>query len=69
MVEVVKDYALLILDPNGYVASWNAGAERIKGYQANEIIGKHFSCFYLPKDVAREHPAEILRIATEEGAL
>ena len=67
MVEAVKDYALLMLDPDGYVASWNAGAERIKGYKAGEIIGEHFSCFYTPGDVAREHPAEILRIATEEG--
>jgi PAS domain S-box-containing protein len=67
MVEAVKDYALLTLDPDGYVASWNSGAERIKGYKADEIIGKHFSCFYSPEDLARSHPAEVLRTAIEKG--
>jgi two-component system, NtrC family, sensor kinase len=47
--DAVQDYALLMLDANGHVASWNARAERIKGYKAEEIIGKHFSCFYLPE--------------------
>ena len=66
-VDAVEDYALLMLDVNGYVISWNAGAERIKGYQATEIIGKHFSCFYLPEDIAKGHPDEELRIAAKEG--
>jgi PAS domain S-box-containing protein len=63
IIEGVKDYALLMLDPDGNVASWNAGAQRIKGYKGAEIIGKHFSRFYTPEDVARGHPKEILRIA------
>jgi two-component system, sensor histidine kinase and response regulator len=66
-VDSVSDYALLMLDPGGHVISWNSGAERIKGYKAEEIIGKHFSCFYLPEDIAKGHPDEELRIATMEG--
>ena len=46
LVEGVTDYALYMLDPNGLVTTWNAGAERIKGYKASEILGKHFSVFY-----------------------
>jgi len=67
IVDAVKDYALLMLDPGGYVVSWNTGAERIKGYPANEIIGKHFSCFYPPEDIEKGHPQEELRIAAQEG--
>ena len=51
LVEGVTDYAIFMLDPNGYVMTWNSGAQRIKGYQASEIIGQHFSKFY-PPDVA-----------------
>src|SRR3954451_5221262 len=50
LVDSVKDYAIFMLDPNGIVSTWNAGAERIKGYTADEIIGRHFSTFYLPAD-------------------
>jgi len=46
MVDAVRDYAIFMLDPNGHVASWNQGAQRIKGYTADEIIGQHFSVFY-----------------------
>jgi PAS domain S-box-containing protein len=67
MVDAVKDYAMLMLNPDGYVVSWNAGAERIKGYKADEIIGKHFSCFYTPEDKARGHPAEVLENASRTG--
>jgi two-component system sensor histidine kinase/response regulator len=67
IVDSVEDYALLMLDPQGYVSSWNAGAERIKGYRADEIIGQHFSRFYLPEAIARNHPGEELRIAAKEG--
>ena len=49
LVESVKDYAIFMLDPSGQVASWNQGVEHIKGYKANEIIGRHFSCFFLQK--------------------
>jgi PAS domain S-box-containing protein len=66
-VDAVEDYALLMLDTNGYVISWNAGAERIKGYKAEEIIGKHFSCFYLPESIAEGHPDEELRTAATTG--
>jgi PAS domain S-box-containing protein len=66
-IESVKDYALLMLDPRGHIVSWNQGAERIKGYQAEEILGRHFSCFYPPEDVARGKPQEALRVAAREG--
>lgn len=68
LVEGVKDYAIFMLDPDGYVVSWNAGAERINGYRAEEIIGEYFSAFYTEEDVERGHPEEELRIAAaEEG--
>jgi PAS domain S-box-containing protein len=67
MVEAVRDYAIFMLDPNGYVASWNTGAERIKGYSAAEIIGQHFSVFYPPEAVATGHPQNELKIAEAEG--
>ena len=52
LVESVRDYAIFMLDPTGHVATWNQGAERIKGYTAEEIIGRHFSTFYLPEEAA-----------------
>jgi PAS domain S-box-containing protein len=52
LVESVRDYAIFMLDPTGHVATWNLGAERIKGYKAEEIIGRHFSTFYLPEEAA-----------------
>jgi PAS domain S-box-containing protein len=67
LVDAVSDYALLMLDPRGIVVSWNTGAERIKGYKADEIIGKDFSCFYLPEAVAKGHPDAELRTAATEG--
>ena len=67
LVESVKDYAIFMLDPGGHVATWNAGAERIKGYKADEIIGKHFSIFYPPEDVAAGKPERELEIAAREG--
>ncbi len=67
LVEGVKDYAIFMLDPEGRVATWNAGAERLKGYAAAEIIGRHFSTFYPPDVVARGWPAEELRRATADG--
>ena len=66
LVEGVTDYALFMLDPNGVVTSWNAGAKRIKGYPAGEIIGQHFSRFYSERDRA-EVPARALQIAAAEG--
>ena len=67
LVDGVKDYAILMLDPAGHITTWNAGAERIKGYTAEEIIGKHFSLFYPPEDVAAGRPIRELEIATREG--
>ena len=63
----VTDYAIFMLDPEGRVASWNAGAERIKGFRAEEIIGQHFSRFYLGDDVSQGKPASELRTAAAEG--
>jgi PAS domain S-box-containing protein len=66
-VESVKDYAIFILDTGGHVATWNIGAERIKGYRADEIIGKHFSTFYPPEDIAAGKTERELEIAIREG--
>ncbi len=67
MIEGVQDYAIFMLDPLGHVATWNLGAQRIKGYTADEIIGRHFSCFYPPEALQRGWPAEELIRATAEG--
>lgn len=67
MVLGVRDYAIFLLDPGGHVTTWNAGAERINGYTAEEIVGRHFSTFYTDADRARDHPADELRIASAEG--
>jgi formate hydrogenlyase transcriptional activator len=66
-VEGVTDYAIFMLDPEGRVASWNAGAERIKGYKAEEIVGQHFSRFYPPEDLQSGKPEMELRAAAAEG--
>src|SRR5262249_25010883 len=60
-------YAIFMLDPSGRVASWNTGAERIKQYTANEIIGRHFSLFYPEEDVRAVKPKRLLEIASREG--
>ena len=67
LIDGVKDYAILMLDCDGNVASWNTGAQRIKGYQTEEIVGRHFSCFYTPEGRERGKPDEELRIAVETG--
>lgn len=67
LVDSVKDYAIFLMDVNGYIQSWNKGAERIKGYKAREIIGKHFSIFYTQKDIQRNHPQNELRLALLNG--
>jgi PAS domain S-box-containing protein len=67
MVESVRDYAIFMLDPAGYIASWNRGAERIKGYTANEIIGRHFSVFYPRADIDAGKPAHELEVAAAVG--
>ncbi|MBV8590032.1 MAG: CHASE3 domain-containing protein, partial [Acetobacteraceae bacterium] len=67
LVSGVKDYAIYMLDPAGTIVSWNEGAERIKGYRADEIIGSHFSRFYLPEDAAMGVPGRLLQTAAAEG--
>ncbi|WP_059011148.1 PAS domain-containing sensor histidine kinase [Streptomyces specialis] len=67
LVQGVLDYAIFMLDTEGHILSWNPGAERIKGYTAEQIIGRHFSVFYPPEARAQGRPARGLRIATAEG--
>jgi PAS domain S-box-containing protein len=67
IVEGVRDYGIFMLDPTGIITSWNAGAQRIKGYTAGEIIGKHFSVFYSSEDLAAEKPARELEAAIKFG--
>ncbi len=67
IVDSVKDYAIFLLDPEGHVATWNPGAQRIKGYSADEIIGQHFSVFYPNDDAGRKKAQEQLRIAKAKG--
>src|SRR5438094_6281368 len=56
LVDSVEEYAIYLLDPTGNVVTWNTGAEKIKGYRAEEIIGKNFACFYTAEDVASDKP-------------
>jgi hypothetical protein len=67
LVEVVQDYAIFMLSPDGVIVSWNAGAQRSKGYTAEEIIGQHFRVFYPPEVQASRHPEHELEIALREG--
>jgi PAS domain S-box-containing protein len=67
LVDAVKDYAIFLLDRNGNVFTWNAGAERIKGYTQEEIVGKHFSSFYTPEDQDGGKPTAALEIAASQG--
>ena len=67
LVQEVKDYAIFLLDQKGRIISWNAGAQRLKGYTADEIIGKHFSVFYSKEDLANKKPERELRTAETEG--
>jgi len=69
MVESVTDYAIVLLDTDGRIASWNIGAQRIKGYEAEEIVGRHFSQFYLPEDIELGRPQRDLALAEEGGRL
>jgi PAS domain S-box-containing protein len=67
LVESVQDYAIFVLDATGHVVSWNPGAQRIKGYEASEIIGRHFSTFYPDSDIANDKPGYELEVAAEVG--
>lgn len=67
LVESVRDYAIFMLDPEGHVVSWNAGAERIKGYTEAEIVGRHFSAFYPPEEIQNGKPERELVLARQFG--
>jgi PAS domain S-box-containing protein len=67
LVHAIRDYAIYLLDPEGYVVSWNSGAQRFKGYSEDEIVGQHFSRFYTPEDREAGLPARALRTAATEG--
>jgi PAS domain S-box-containing protein len=67
LIDSVENYAIFVLDPDGVVRTWNAGAERLKGYERDEIVGQHFSVFYTPDDREAGLPQEMLRLAEAEG--
>jgi PAS domain S-box-containing protein len=67
LVNAVTDYAIYMLEPTGHIATWNAGARRFKGYEAGEVIGRHFSAFFTDEDKATDLPGRILRTAAEQG--
>ena len=67
MIEEVQDYAILLLDVDGTILNWNRGAEKIKGYKEEEIIGKNFRIFYLDEDREKMLPEKLIKIATNEG--
>jgi len=67
LIDGVIDYAIYMIDPNGIVTNWNRGAQRIKGYRTEEIVGRHFSCFYTEEDCAENVPQQSLEIAARDG--
>ena len=67
MVEEVQDYAIILLDVDGTILTWNKGVERIKGYKADEIIGQNFNIFYLPLDRQEGIPQKLIEHASKEG--
>ena len=67
LVQGVADYAIYMLDPDGHITNWNLGGQRIKGYRADEVIGRHFSIFYTPEDRAASVPKQALATAAREG--
>lgn len=69
LVESVEDYAIFLLDTEGFIASWNPGAEKFKGYKPKEIIGKHFSVFYRPEEQAAKKPEIELEVSKKEGRI
>jgi PAS domain S-box-containing protein len=67
MIQEIQDVAIILMDIDGTILTWNEGAERIKGYTADEIIGKNFRSFYIPKDRAAKLPDQLLDLAKKEG--
>jgi len=67
MIEEIQDYAIILLDIDGTILTWNKGVEKIKGYKAEEIIGQNFRIFYMPRDREEKLPEQLLRLAKKEG--
>ncbi len=67
LVESLKDYAIFMTDPAGHITSWNKGAEKIKGYSASEVLGKHISIFYTVEEIQKEEPENNLKTTREHG--
>ena len=67
LIEAVTDYGIFVLDPEGHIQSWNSGAQKLKGYSREEILGRHFSVFYPQEAVDRKWPQEELKLARERG--
>jgi PAS domain S-box-containing protein len=67
MIEEVQDYAIILLDVDGTILTWNKGVEKIKGYKQDEIIGQNFSIFYLPQDRQEQLPQRLIDLAKKEG--
>src|SRR6478735_9361080 len=67
MIEEIQDYAIILLDIDGTILSWNKGVEKIKGYTAEEIIGQNFRIFYMPRDRHEKLPEQLLNLAIKEG--
>jgi len=67
MIDEVQDYAIILLDVDGTILTWNKGVEKIKGYKADEIIGQNFSIFYMPLDREENLPGKLLELARKEG--
>ena len=67
MIAQIKDYAIILLDIDGTILSWNTGAEKIKGYQEEEILGQNFRIFYLPRDRQANLPEQLIEQAKKEG--
>ena len=67
MIAEIQDYAIILLDIDGTILTWNKGAESIKGYKAQEILGQNFRIFYLPRDREEKLPEKLLELATKEG--
>ena len=67
MIAEIQDYAIILLDIDGTILTWNKGAEAIKGYKMNEILGQNFRIFYLPRDREEKLPEKLIELATREG--
>src|SRR4051812_31350399 len=67
MIEEIRDYAIIVLDKDGYIQNWNKGAQKIKLYSEEEVLGKHFSIFYLPDDLKNNLPQRLLKQAENTG--